>query len=585
MTWAYNPLLPVRTQSTAQTGVTLNQPLNENVTLLGYSTQLDSQNRVLRVDLQWRATDISPVDYLSEVSLLDAQGQVRAQWLGYPAQGRYPTRAWDAGDAVRDTVWLPTGGLDAGDYTLQLNLLPATLNPPPEQSHFEMPLSLGVVTIPDSTLQIFNSSLPFTGAAQASVGYSVWQNGAPLDQPRYFRYRETVLVTLSPLAPGQERTAQMVGLNLASTGESLAFEPARLADTWALFIVGPDWPSGDYRLEVNWTSADGETQWASSGTVAQVIDRWQRDFSEPPMQQRVEANFANRVKLLGYDLPANRAEPGGGIPLTLYWQSLDWLGEDYTIFAKLLKADDQTVHGGRDRLPREGYSTLYWAPGEIIDDPFGLPVKADAPNGIYTINVGLYKAVNGQAVSLPLVQDEQPLDAASINIGPIKIGDAPPDVVLKQANPQVALNQSFGNAPNLTLLGYDLTDDAGQLIQNSKLKTQNSKLKTQNLKLTLYWRSESPLPLDYTTFVHLRNQAGENVAQKDQPPLNGAYPTSLWDPGEIIADEIIIPLPDNLPAGVYQIVIGLYDFQTGQRLVVPDNPANEVVLIEMTLPQ
>jgi hypothetical protein len=303
------------------------------------------------------------------------------------------------------------------------------------------------------------------------------------------------------------------------------------------------------------------------------------------MQQRVEANFANQAKLLGYNLPTNRAEPGGGIPLTLYWQGLDWMGEDYTIFTKLLKTDDQTGHGGRDRLPREGYSTLYWAPGEIVDDPFGLPVNTDAPAGVYFINIGLYKDVNGQAVSLPLIHNGQPLDATSINIGPIKIGAAPPDVVLKQADPQVVLNQPFGDAPNLTLLGYDLTDDAGQLIQNSKLKTQNSKLKTQNLKLTLYWRSESPLPLDYTTFVHLRNEAGENVAQKDQPPLNGAYPTSLWDSGEIIADEIIIPLPDDLPEGMYQIVIGLYDFKTGQRLTVPEHPANEVVLTGLALPQ
>ena len=67
----------------------------------------------------------------------------------------------------------------------------------------------------------------------------------------------------------------------------------------------------------------------------------------------------------------------------------------------------------------------------------------------------------------------------------------------------------------------------------------------------------------------MRNAAGETVAQKDQPPLDGAYPTSLWDPGEIIADELIIPLPDELPSGEYSLVIGLYDFTTGLRLPVP----------------
>jgi hypothetical protein len=227
-------------------------------------------------------------------------------------------------------------------------------------------------------------------------------------------------------------------------------------------------------------------------------------------------------------------------------------------------------------LPQEGYRTIYWAPGEIITDPFGLPVEADAPDGIYQINVGLYQQVNQQAVSLPLVQDGQPVDKTSINIGPVKIGRAPPGFTLDAANPQHPLNQPFGDTPNLTLLGYNLTDETGQPIENLKSSIVN-------LNLTLYWRAEAPLSVDYTTFVHLRDAAGQTVAQKDQPPLNGAYPTSLWDSGEIIADEIIVPLPAELPAGDYQLVVGLYDFYTGQRLAVPENPANEFTLTTLAV--
>jgi len=198
----------------------------------------------------------------------------------------------------------------------------------------------------------------------------------------------------------------------------------------------------------------------------------------------------------------------------------------------------------------------------------------DAPDGIYTINVGLYKKVDNQAVSLLLVQDGQPIDADSINIGPVKIGAAPPDFTLSSADPRYALNQPFGDAPNLTLLGYDLTDQNGQ--PYSELVSRPSEL-----KLTLYWRSDSLLSVDYTTFVHIRDANGQTVAQRDQPPLNGAYPTSLWDPGEIIADEIIIRLPAELPEGEYQLVIGMYDFNTGQRLSVPDHPENSLPLSKM----
>ena len=140
------------------------------------------------------------------------------------------------------------------------------------------------------------------------------------------------------------------------------------------------------------------------------------------------------------------------------------------------------------------------------------------------------------------------------------------------------LNRNFGEPPVLTLLGFDLVDDHNQVLSEGQLNNSES------FKLVLYWQPNGNLPIDYTTFVHLRDETGETIAQKDQPPLGGAYPTSLWDPGEIIADEIVIPLPPNLAAGEYQLVAGLYDFATFQRLPVPGNPASEVILTDVEQP-
>jgi hypothetical protein len=95
--------------------------------------------------------------------------------------------------------------------------------------------------------------------------------------------------------------------------------------------------------------------------------------------------------------------------------------------------------------------------------------------------------------------------------------------------------------------------------------------------LKLYWQADTIPAADYTTFVHLRDAAGQNVAQKDQPPAAGRYPTSLWNPGEVIVDEISFSLAD-VPPGDYTPVIGLYNFATGDRLLVPGNPDNELAL-------
>jgi hypothetical protein len=167
----------------------------------------------------------------------------------------------------------------------------------------------------------------------------------------------------------------------------------------------------------------------------------------------------------------------------------------------------------------------------------------------------------------------------SVTIGPIVVGKTPRELTLDTANPQVPINQAFGHNSELTLLGYNLTDGRGEPVSQLYASdvVQASAL-TSDLQLTLYWRDEAALELDYTTFVHLRNGEGEIVTQKDQRPLQGAYPTSLWSPGEIIADPIQISVPSALPQGEYTLVIGMYDFYTGQRLSVPENLNNEVTL-------
>ena len=57
-------------------------------------------------------------------------------------------------------------------------------------------------------------------------------------------------------------------------------------------------------------------------------------------------------------------------------------------------------------------------------------------------------------------------------------------------------------------------------------------------------------------------QGEQIVAQWDQQPLGGFFPTSQWRPGEIVPDEIVLPLP---PDGS-EIRVGLYDPNTSQRL-------------------
>jgi hypothetical protein len=89
-------------------------------------------------------------------------------------------------------------------------------------------------------------------------------------------------------------------------------------------------------------------------------------------------------------------------------------------FNHLLDSGGQ-LRGGYDRQPLEYYSTLLWAPGEIVIDGYAIPVEADAPPGQYYLNVGYYLTVGESAVTLPLVIKGQMTDASSVAIGPIEV--------------------------------------------------------------------------------------------------------------------------------------------------------------------
>ena len=52
------------------------------------------------------------------------------------------------------------------------------------------------------------------------------------------------------------------------------------------------------------------------------------------------------------------------------------------------------------------------------------------------------------------------------------------------------------------------------------------------------------MELDYTAFVHLTDSDGKLLGQLDRPPAG--YPTSDWQPGEIIVDRYSISLTDSL---------------------------------------
>jgi hypothetical protein len=91
------------------------------------------------------------------------------------------------------------------------------------------------------------------------------------------------------------------------------------------------------------------------------------------------------------------------------------------------------------------------------------------------------------------------------------------------------------------------------------------------LPLNLRWQSLSPMAEDYTLFVQVLDAQDRIVGQVDSWPLQGTFPTSQWDVGEIVEDSYLLQLDGDMPPGPYKLHIGWYLLSTLQRLAVVDN--------------
>ncbi|MDQ7030687.1 MAG: hypothetical protein Q9O62_13355 [Ardenticatenia bacterium] len=88
--------------------------------------------------------------------------------------------------------------------------------------------------------------------------------------------------------------------------------------------------------------------------------------------------------------------------------------------------------------------------------------------------------------------------------------------------------------------------------------------------MRLAWRAERPLKRLYTFFVHLVGPDGQLVAQHDRPPEGGFYPTTAWDPGEVVQDTYVLEVPKDVLPGVYRLIAGAYWLPAGERLRAAD---------------
>jgi hypothetical protein len=270
------------------------------------------------------------------------------------------------------------------------------------------------------------------------------------------------------------------------------------------------------------------------------------------MQHPVHARFTNGIELIGYDLETGEPRQGEAVGVRLYWRALEPQGTNVRPFLHLDAITGDATWANQTKVHPGDKPSSGWPLGFFVADDYRLSLPADTPPLTARLRVGL---LDERGELVPLAEGG---DLATLS-----------EMRIRERTP-LALAALPGREQSYRL------GEAARLVGHSVAVTGTQSASGPGLALdvTLYWQATSRLPADYTVFVHVLDNRGERVAQGDGPPVNGRYPSSAWQPGQIVVDNHRIPLPAGVdpaaPLGALRVVVGLYAAGDGARLPVTD---------------
>lgn len=278
--------------------------------------------------------------------------------------------------------------------------------------------------------------------------------------------------------------------------------------------------------------------------VARILPAF---FAPPPTRpletihptHPTDAAFGDSIRLLGYDLHVDAEK--GSLDIRLYWLTAGPIDRDYNLALQLV-----SVAPGRndmlwtyDSWPGRGnYPTSAWQPGRAILDRyrFHLP-RADFPTQAWDLQVVLY--------------DEEPMARLPVRIDGVPAGD-------RMVLARLRWPGTDPECPEESRLTGDVRFGDAIALTHAQVIPEGS-----GTQVILCWKALRSLPQDDHVFVHLYGEDGNLLQAGDGPPMEGAFPLSLWAVGDIVRD------PHFLGAVVrpgYRIAVGWYSLNDGQRL-------------------
>ncbi|MCB0207779.1 MAG: glycosyltransferase family 39 protein [Anaerolineae bacterium] len=533
----YYPLLPITTTHPDKAAIShrLTNQFADELRFEGYDIDQTKfqPGQAIPLTLYWRTRIKQNQDYLIQMCLHDTAGTVVTCHQSYPVNGRYPVRAWEEGYLIKDQVYVPTPScLPSGEYELRLSAVPLnleTLAPTIDESISPQPsLSLGSIQITDAPLSTDTSVL--------------WINNTRYTKATVLQLRQTLTLLQEDTLSDPRLITDSVADPWLPFNNAITYTcPHGATVSTYSFITHPGVKPGLYHLETSSTAGAPNIQ-------VDVMTRV-RNFTPPDdVGTEVGAIFDNKIELLGYKLDTSPRSSGSAIEITTYWRSLATMSHSYIGSFHLLD-NTSTMWAQSDSPLGSDYPTVLWSPGEVITSTYKLPINPFVAAGQYSIKFSVYNYNEGNFDFLAAVGGTVPEPVTDLYLAQIRILDS-----ARQSPPDTAMDIHLGD--DIQLLGYT--------IENTTITS------AEPVRMALFWQARQPVTQDYTIFTQLIGPDGQVWAQQDNQPQGGSFPTSTWSPFDTVVDRYELPLNEGAPPGQYQLLVGQYDLNTGQRLPAVD---------------